>query len=531
MSSGNQLQKGALAARRSRMVASRALRASASSDKSEGSDMQKKTSPSANLRRKKLLATVRASHVSTCNNATVGKTGDATNTADVSADFDVYKTAVVSPKSDEFEVLFADDDFNFDEMHTESSIPNNSASSAATLPISNSCIQPRLGGKDANITPTKPRNPQQSRLHNASTPKIRGSSRRGNYDVTAPAFPAMHQAGESGPSGDVVSGAVRISFLSSKPLQSSPKRSQKQLSPIQSFQDQEEDMDEEMQPEDFVPLDLESTPRRSSERGPSPSQMSQMSGITTPSCFPQEFHAPPTYPSLGHLHQPMLVGGPINESTSTSSSPLMGSGGPQQIIGTSSGAFSSGREAENRRLREQLGSMERKLEEREAIISQLMKRIGDLERSQAKAHHVNASSFNTDSQSHQSHNIMATPSSVSSSLLSQGQQSEALGLSAFLRQNNSFDSESALPPSPRQQQQQQQKSSRSRGSGKATKKSPNTVLTSSTASVTTTNSSKSKNSGRSRRKQTASRSVDKTKGQSPRSRSSQNMDEERKFVC
>ncbi|KAL3790610.1 hypothetical protein ACHAWO_008090 [Cyclotella atomus] len=141
-----------------------------------------------------------------------------------------------------------------------------------------------------------------------------------------------------------------------------------------------------------------------------PSTISAISGLSNPSCFPQDS-------PFGHLQQPMLGGGStgfshsgsgafmnaaaIKESTSFNSinSGLSGidrvgnSGGgefgntginnlsssPRASSGMGISAFSSGVENENRRLREQLNAARKKLEEKDAIISQLMKRIADLE--------------------------------------------------------------------------------------------------------------------------------------------------------
>eukprot|EP00804_Cyclotella_cryptica_P026957 CCRYP_014776-RA/>CCRYP_014776-RA protein AED:0.41 eAED:0.89 QI:0/0/0/1/1/1/2/0/198 len=97
---------------------------------------------------------------------------------------------------------------------------------------------------------------------------------------------------------------------------------------------------------------------------------------------------------FGHLQQSQLVGRssgfnstyngggpfvnttPIKESTSFPRAASNTSGGSQRLghLGLSSGV-----ENENRRLREQISAMQKKLDKEDAIIFQLMKRIGDLE--------------------------------------------------------------------------------------------------------------------------------------------------------
>ena len=99
----------------------------------------------------------------------------------------------------------------------------------------------------------------------------------------------------------------------------------------------------------------------------SPSQGSQLSAITTPSCFPQDNISFPAFGSNGHARsmsnnwtheKPILE---INESFGHSAS------------------GSTGKHSGNDEMREQMMEFKKKLEEKDAIISQLMKRISDLE--------------------------------------------------------------------------------------------------------------------------------------------------------
>jgi hypothetical protein len=99
----------------------------------------------------------------------------------------------------------------------------------------------------------------------------------------------------------------------------------------------------------------------------SPSQGSQLSAITTPSCFPQDNISFPAFGNNGHARsmsnnwtheKPILE---INESFGHSAS------------------GSTGKHSGNDEMREQMMEFKKKLEEKDAIISQLMKRISDLE--------------------------------------------------------------------------------------------------------------------------------------------------------
>ena len=99
----------------------------------------------------------------------------------------------------------------------------------------------------------------------------------------------------------------------------------------------------------------------------SPSQGSQLSAITTPSCFPQDNISFPAFGINGHgrsmsnnwTHEKPIL--EINESFGHSAS------------------GSTGKHSGNDEMREQMMEFKKKLEEKDAIISQLMKRISDLE--------------------------------------------------------------------------------------------------------------------------------------------------------
>lgn len=376
---------------------------------------------------------------------------------------------------------------------------------------------------------------------------------------------------------------------------------------MQSLQQQQIEASQSGSPSDYLHEMQQVTPRRYSQQQheisqsyplrQSPSQLSQMSAITTPSCFPQEFNVAPTSAqsnTIGHLQQPMLVGGPIQEiyeTASTGSSPHPGvgiGGGNAQGVGSgeigagqnlNSSAFSSGRDLENRRLREELSAMNKRMEEKDAIISQLMKRIGDLEsmnRStvmQAQQHHhpVNPKpSFTMDPASNA---LVTVPSSTSISLRSnmgggngggsvsrhtpvtnstsdsyamtslwdQSQpafRATTATVAAFQQQRSqSHDTESlsvpsSLPvisgmpaPSPARSsrasslQQQLRIRSSAAGGKSSMKMSPNTIATNSTASVTTANSSKSNTGSKSSSVSKSSSMGGKNRRKMPSSRS------------
>lgn len=595
-----------LNARRRRLVASRTPAVSVASSTSDlnNNNINKSAAgnpkaSSAKFRKDKILAKVRASHPAYAgdnkNTKNTSKPGEINN-----GDHESIDLLIVSPKRDEFEVLFADHDFGGTSLHVASSnnsmesrdsitkemrqfyggglnransTPWSAAGSAATMPMNNT--QPRAKitttGNSSNsatendmiarINATSNSSnsstgtdkicdtPEKSRRHNASTPKIRGngSYRRESYDDTG-------AGGESTP----------------KKLQGLPKKRLPQhLSSMPSFQEQQH-----METEDYL-----STPQTVVPPYPfrqSPSQLSQMSGITTPSCFPQEssLFAPSSTPSFLHLHQPIL-GGPIPESYSANSSVVdpgsnMGSG----IIGGYGAGlsdFSPGMEAENQHLRELIGLMTQKLEEKDAIISQLMKRIGDLETMNGSAAR-GAALANTHSVDQSPRGGHHSTSSVSSGLLSAKSRStgfaadpysmnslwdhsvrreltvginqSATATATLDKSTSSVHSESAClagpssyhhspqqPPdnilqsSPEQQAYQRQRSS----AGKKTSPSTITNTTSSTASVTTANSSKS---GTPTRSNKSSRSLDAGRRSAHRrNRSTSKMSDERKFVC
>jgi len=505
---------GALAARRSRMVASRtAMSSSASSTTSDpNSKPPPKKSPS-QARKERLLARIRASNASTSGNKSV-------ESNDV---FDASKTSIISPKSDEFEVCFEDDnipsqhnpyltsDTKNESIDSIGNELNESYGSAATLPTNNIQSKVKISMTKSNRSCT----PEKSRLQNAATPKIRGNSNFARYEDKE------EKVNEGTTTGLITS-------QSSQP-QISPIKQNPSPTKLPSFQEQQQQQQLET---DYVA----STPRRAiNELYPmrqSPSQLSQMSGLTTPSCFPQELTAP-----LGghsHLQQPMLIGGPIHEAASFKSDPLDNVVG----VGGGSSAFSPGVEAENRRLREQVGTMAQKLEEKDAIISQLMKRIADLEmnnsaaRGAAQAQHVNTT-FVMD----QGRSPSNVSSHVSSSLWDQSQlqdsttRSQTSG-SAFhqpVRKNNSdvrssVDSTSACLSMPSQSPSIKSTSLQKKSKQRGRSSGGSTPATSSTASVTTTNSSKS-----GKRTTTRSRSKSSRTGGSQKSKKKD--DDERKFVC
>ena len=581
-----------LNARRKRLVASRTSAvsvASSTSDLNNNNINETAGNPHASsekFRKEKFLAKVRASQSAGDNKITnnTSKPGELNVGDHESIDY-----LIVSPKRDEFEVLFADHDFGgtsfflaspTNSMESRDSITkemrefydggfNGAAGSAASMHTNNA--QPRVKitttGNSSNLATENDKivrinatsnssnssngtdkvydTPEKSRMHNASTPKIRGngSYRRVGHDDTG-------AGGESTP----------------KKLQSfSKKRLPQHHSSMPSFQDQHH-----METEDYL-----STPNTFVTPYPfrqSPSQLSQMSGITTPSCFPQEssLFAPSSAPSFLHLHQPIL-GGPIPESCSANSSVVdpgsnMGSG----IIGgygAGLSALSLGMEAENQHLRELIGSMTQKLEEKDAIISQLMKRIVDLETMNGSAARgaALANTYSVDQSPRGGHQ---TTSSVSSGLLSAKSRSTGftadpysmnslwdqsvrrdliVGISQSAtadKSTSSVNSESAClagpssyhhspqqPPnniiqsSPEQQANQRQRSS----AGKKTTPSTITNSTSSTASVTTANSSKS---GTPTRSNMSSRSSDARRRSAHRRNSGTGkMNDERKFVC
>ena len=129
----------------------------------------------------------------------------------------------------------------------------------------------------------------------------------------------------------------------------------------------------------------------------------------------------------------MLVGmGPIHktfhENASTGEDIVDGMAAEQVATGGTKGDSSSaifwGMEAENRRLRDQLGSVQKRLGEKDSIISQLMKRIGDLESKHTgsigggvggQQQHVGTTPSFASHQPLQHNNLTATPLSLSTS--------------------------------------------------------------------------------------------------------------------
>jgi hypothetical protein len=155
---------------------------------------------------------------------------------------------------------------------------------------------------------------------------------------------------------------------------------------------------------------------------------------------------------------------------------------PQAVGGLGISAFSSGFENENRRLREQIGVMQKKLDEKDAIISQLMKRIGDLE-SSTRANDADKSSHSGASNSYS----MDQDAYAMSSLWERSRPASDIACTPYA------DAESvSMSPSPHQQH-----------SNVIAKQSPSTTHTSSTASLTTATSGKSQ----AHQRQSSSRSL------------------------
>jgi len=519
----------ALNARRRRMVAARSSASSVTSAVSDQKNLSivtdvnnidvnevavtsptKTTSPrtamSEKARRGKLLSKVRASQIAANNTSSKPQLHAP----------DGFKTQIHSPKSDEYEVLFANYDFgDNDDINSQTLVPmdespmipqqkhkslitiadgSNSTvvsgmGSTLTVPTNNesrSINSSNLAYDKRNAIPEK----STMKIHNASTPKTRGSLRREIY-------------------------------------QSPGKNSPKQRLP--SMQEQQH-----METDDSLvePPQLSSTPHSFPvyPMRQSPSQLSQMSGITTPSCFPQDLLAQSGGSggtSFIQLQQPMLIGGPILESCSRSSSVdevVMNVGG-DDIVGSGPGnrisAFSSIVDTENRRLREQLGKLTQRLDEKDAIISQLMKRIGDLElmsysaaRGTALAYQSNSTTINQSprdgAQSYSSSgqlSVSATSVTARMARSTSTLETEIANLSTPKPAVESIDLEPSHPHTNHHQ----------RGN-KISKSSPfttHTSHTSSTASITTTGSSRSKNSRRSR----------------DHRRSLSVASDERKFVC
>eukprot|EP01082_Thalassiosira_pseudonana_P002975 g3710.t1 g3710 contig12:2624319-2626748(-) len=476
--------------------------------------------------------------------------------------FDANKIHVTSPRGDEVEMLFADDDYMemvteqqeqqrlarnesidsiFNELNQETNPNSISNSSSATIPIKNTQQQQQHHDSSSNAsvatannnnaepnaslvntTPVKSLS-QQQRLHMASTPKIRGNCqyRRDNFDGQQQ---QKKNFGDGGQQQQGEDGSISFEQPPQLNYQSSPRQQKYQMHP-----------DDEKSHNIHNAYSL-------NERAPS--SLSAISGISIPSCFPQDS-------TFGHVQQPMLGGGgfggggggtSIKETTSfgnSSATSGLGGGGLNTSSATPRGsgnnnaagsAFSPAMHSENRRLREQLIAMQKKLEEKDGIISQLMKRIGDLE-SSGGSHSVpatprSASGINTSY-------AMEPDSHALNSLWDRSRPASEMMYSQFPQRTPSADTESAMSSS-----------SPHHGStihNPVAKQSPNTTATASTASVTTTNSSKSSRYQRlvkSASTSAASSSMSMKKKRSPRRRANQgptspnsSAGDDRKFQC
>lgn len=560
-----------IAARRSRINASRTSISSTSSNVSQPSNKSntdgppdegeiKKPSP-AQMRRQIMVAKIRTSR----SNPSSGSDSKQQQQEINDTDSAIPRTAIISPKRDEFEVLFADDDFvspgdaSMDsivkEMHDmHESLLNGSystAASTATMPTNN-VHRHFLVVDDAVIDHANPNTPEKSRIHNASTPKIRGNGnyKRENYDAhdvgrsaIVGAIPNARQLSSRGSSE--AGGNVRRQLQSSPSHPSPIRRNSLPLNQEQMQAESEETLPYEL-PQKLTPHRTTNPHDQLPQAYPfrhSPSQMSQMSAITTPSCFPQEYFVPVSAPQrmFGDLQQPMLM----NETVSAKGSPIgmenkpgvaLGAIGPSERLS----AFSSRLEVENQRQREQLSAMARKLEEKDAIISQLMKRISDLESKNASSTRGPTLEYHVNTEG------LATPSSISAMPHSSGARSNGSAGDPFAMSpvwehsqqvpqwSNSGDTESAYlsMSSPQHSQQQpsiqkqpslQQQAQQRRG------RSSLSAATSSTASVTTSNSSKSGRRSTPRSKSVSDSSRQSRKGEVGSGKNKKNDD--RKFVC
>ncbi|KAL3758440.1 hypothetical protein ACHAWU_006100 [Discostella pseudostelligera] len=533
-----------IAARRSRINASRTSISSTSSNVSQPSNKSntdgppdegeiKKPSP-AQMRRQIMVAKIRTSR----SNPSSGSDSKQQQQEINDTDSAIPRTAIISPKRDEFEVLFADDDFvspgdaSMDsivkEMHDmHESLLNGSYSTAAS-------------------TATMPTN-NESRIHMQT--EIRGMEFR-NYDAhdvgrsaIVGAIPNARQLSSRGSSE--AGGNVRRQLQSSPSHPSPIRRNSLPLNQEQMQAESEETLPYEL-PQKLTPHRTTNPHDQLPQAYPfrhSPSQMSQMSAITTPSCFPQEYFVPVSAPQrmFGDLQQPMLM----NETVSAKGSPIgmenkpgvaLGAIGPSERLS----AFSSRLEVENQRQREQLSAMARKLEEKDAIISQLMKRISDLESKNASSTRGPTLEYHVNTEG------LATPSSISAMPHSSGARSNGSAGDPFAMSpvwehsqqvpqwSNSGDTESAYlsMSSPQHSQQQpsiqkqpslQQQAQQRRG------RSSLSAATSSTASVTTSNSSKSGRRSTPRSKSVSDSSRQSRKGEVGSGKNKKNDD--RKFVC
>lgn len=415
------------------------------------------------------------------------------------------------------------------------------SSSLATSQKNQETANTEGGGKRKSIGNTPQKGPltQQERLHMASTPKIRGNYqyRRDDFEekeknegsVTKKKEeeakpPTVSQSiqdqGTMAPSASLDQGSgtpnTRRRSISSSSYNVSPTYNP---SPQSQPKYLSHPADDKLL-NDVYPLN---------ERAPS--TISAISGISIPSCFPPES-------SFGHLQQPVLGptngGGALNsnhswngalfsnaaiqESTSFNSGNSAMSGRNLQSgrnssssssnrnypisspLGHSNGigksAFLPGVENENRRLREQIGAMQKKLEEKDAIISQLMKRIGDLESTSAFGvfESKKSSSVRSHSMDQDSYNmsLLWDHSRPASDVCASTIHTNHSPTRELHNANPSPDAESfSMSSSPH--------NIHPTTTNVKSKQSPNTTHTSSTASVTTANSGKSHQRGSSSR--------------------------------
>ncbi|EJK73121.1 hypothetical protein THAOC_05274 [Thalassiosira oceanica] len=446
------LQHETLSARRTRMVESRSKESSSlvaaatakkktSSTKSSASGSIAAVTPG-NVRREKLLARVRASK----SNKTIEpiNKGHPLGTA-----FDATKLSITSPTKDEFEVLFADElekgnqtadlikNESIDSLTHEMANLNHSTSthdSATTIQTNNVTstegLNPRLTSNQYwNVTPSRSKDRHEQRIANASTPKIRGAYRRENFE---PVQSTAHQQQKQ----------IPLQSQSLPTIQCSQESDILNILPSPHGQQKHPDTSN---------LNL-TQPYSLKER--TPSQLSQLSAITTPSCFPQDIQVPSQSNNnrgLGHLQQPMLVGVTIEEAASfegntcSSNTPSNMPRDPNSLEFGSS-ALESTLENENARLREQLSTMSKRVEEKDAIISQLMKRIADLESTErAIAKGANMAAMTSSSLTPRSNPVtLLSPMSISGSALWTESSQLSQPNSAFHSfRSSSVDTESA----------------------------------------------------------------------------------------
>ena len=554
-----------LSARRTRMVESRSKESSSlvaaatakkkTTTKSSASGLLAAVTPG-NVRREKLLARVRASK-SNKKIEPINK-GYAPGTA-----FDATKLSITSPTKDEFEVLFADElegenqtagltkNESIDSLTHEMANLNHSTSthgSAATIQTNNVTstegLKPRLMSNQSwSVTPSRSKDRHEQRIANASTPKIRGAHPRENFEsVQSTAHQQQKQI----------------------PPQSLPTIQCSQESDILNILPSPHGQQKQQKQPDTTNLNL-TQPYSLKDR--TPSQLSQLSAITTPSCFPQDVQVPPQSTNnrgLSHLQQPMLIGVTIQEAASFEGNTY--SSNTPSNMPRDSNTFEPTLESENTRLREKLSIMSKRVEEKDAIISQLMKRIADLESTErAIAKGANMAAMTTSSLTPRSNPVtLLSPMSISGSVLWGESSQLSQPNSAFHSfRSNSVDTESSLSvPSSAPLVAGSRTDSAAGASSALSPTAPSssplpstpgnhttqrvklrTSSTASTASVTTSASGKSAKMSRSTSSRVGRMAVDsadkpKTRsrsvgGSSRRRRSSKNVaePEERKFVC